>query len=50
MTRQEYEAKFATFDQELIDRLIAQITLNINRAGRLYKKLIKNIYEKNNNY
>lgn len=45
MTRSEYHALAPTFDRR--DRLVEQIPLNINRAGRHYKKLLKQIYERN---
>lgn len=39
MTAKEYAQKVATFDQDRIDQAIARIPLNVNRAGRHYKKL-----------
>ncbi len=42
MTKEEYWALAPTFDRR--DRLVAQIPLNINRAGKHYKKLLKEIY------
>lgn len=45
MTQQEYETAVATHDQRIIDQQIARIPLNVNRAGRHYKKLVKQIYE-----
>jgi hypothetical protein len=43
MTRQEYEAKVATFDQDRIQSMIDRIPWNINRAGKHYQKLLKEI-------
>lgn len=45
MTQQEYEHAVATHDQRMIDAAIDRIPLNVNRAGKLYRKLIKKIYE-----
>lgn len=45
MTADEYHTKVATFDQDRIDQAIARIPLNINRAGKYYRKLVKQIYE-----
>jgi hypothetical protein len=45
MTQQEYEAKVATFDQDRINFLIDQIQSNVNRAGKHYRKLTKQIYD-----
>lgn len=46
MTRAEYEKKVATFDQDRINQAIARIPLNINRAGKYYQKLTKEIRNK----
>jgi hypothetical protein len=43
MTRSEYHRLAPTYDPR--DRLVEQIPQNINRAGKLYAKLIKKIYE-----
>ena len=46
MTQQEYEAKVATFDQDRINAEIDRIPWNVNRAGRRYKQLTKQIRDK----
>jgi hypothetical protein len=46
MTKKEYAAKVATFDQDRINFLIDQIPKNINPTGATYKKRVKQIYEK----
>ena len=43
MTADEYYLLASTFDQRRIEARIAQIPQNINRAGKLYQKLIKEI-------
>jgi len=47
MTRQEYHTKVATFDQDRINAMIDRIPQNVNRAGKHYQKLVKEI---KNNY
>ena len=42
MTRAEYHKLAPRYNKA--DKLIAQIPLNINRAGKHYQKLIKQIY------
>lgn len=46
-TADEYYALASTFNQRRIANQIAQIPLNINRSGKHYQKLIKQIHEKN---
>jgi hypothetical protein len=43
MTSEEYNYLAPRFDRH--DREIAAIPQNINRAGKLYRKLLKQIYE-----
>jgi len=43
MTKEDYHRLAPRYNRA--DILIAQIPLNINRAGKHYQKLIKNIYE-----
>jgi len=43
MTKEQYHALAPTFDPR--DQLVALIPLNVNRAGKHYKKLLKEIYE-----
>jgi len=43
----EYYALVSTIDQRRIDTLIANIPLNINRAGKHYQKLVKQIIYEN---
>jgi hypothetical protein len=43
MTYEEYNYLAPRFNRH--DRLIEAIPQNINRAGKLYRKLIKQIYE-----
>ena len=52
MTRQEYHAKVATFDQDRINAMIDRIPLNVNRAGKTYRRLVTKIREEyvQNNY
>lgn len=47
MTRSEYHRLAPTFNrrQLLIDQAIDRIPQNVNRAGRHYKKLLKQIHE-----
>jgi hypothetical protein len=54
MNKSEYHAKIATFDrdsraahQAQLDTLIDRIPQNVNRAGRHYQKLIKQIHAQN---
>jgi len=44
-TAKEYERAVATFDQDRIQAMIDRIPWNINRAGKHYQKLLKQIYE-----
>jgi hypothetical protein len=46
-SQEEYHRLAPTFNrnQVIIDNLIAQIPLNINRAGKTYQKKLKMIYE-----
>jgi hypothetical protein len=44
MTRDQYHAKVKTFDQDRINAMIDRIPSNVNRAGRHYRKLVKEIY------
>lgn len=46
MTRQQYHQAILTYDQDRIKALIDQIPQNVNRAGRHYRKLIKEIENK----
>lgn len=46
-TAEEYYALVSTYDARRIEKQIDQIPLNINRAGKHYKKLVKQIYETN---
>ncbi len=50
MTKEDYHrlAPLYNRNQVVIDNLIAQIPLNINRAGKHYRKLVKQIYETQN--
>jgi ADP-dependent phosphofructokinase/glucokinase len=48
MTREQYHQLVTTFDQRKIQDQIERIPLNINRAGKHYQKLIKQIYEQTN--
>jgi hypothetical protein len=50
MTRKQYHALAPTLDRHAVRRqaLIDAIPLNVNRAGRYYRKLIKEIYEQTN--
>ncbi len=43
MTKAEYHRLAPRYNKA--DKLIEQIPLNINRAGKHYQKLIKKIYE-----
>lgn len=45
MTAKEYHELVATYDARKLQTQIDAIPLNINRAGRLYRKLIKEIYD-----
>lgn len=45
MTRTQYEVAIRQYHPA--NRLIDQIPANINRAGKHYKKLVKQIYAKN---
>ena len=47
MTSKDYHrlAPLYNRNQVIIDNLIAQIPLNINRAGKTYQKKLKMIYE-----
>jgi hypothetical protein len=49
MTRKQYHQLAPTYDRYEARRqaLIDAIPLNVNRAGRYYRKLIKEIYENN---
>lgn len=44
-TADDYYALVSTFDQRRIDEEIARIPLNVNRAGKHYKRLIQKIYD-----
>lgn len=44
-TADEYYALVSTFDQRRIDEQIARIPWNVNRAGKHYRKLVKEIHE-----
>jgi hypothetical protein len=44
MTKEQYHLLAPRFDRH--DKEIAAIPQNINRAGKLYRKLVKQIYEK----
>jgi hypothetical protein len=46
MTKDEYHAKVATFDQDRINAEIDRIPLNVNRSGKRYKQLTKQIRDK----
>jgi hypothetical protein len=46
MTAEEYYQAVSTYDQRKLQAQIDAIPLNINRAGRLYRKLLKQIHEK----
>ena len=45
MTADQYYALASTIDQRRREEAIARIPLNINRAGKHYKKLVQQIYE-----
>jgi hypothetical protein len=49
MTRDQYHALAPTYDRHEARRqaLIEAIPMNVNRAGRYYRKLIKEIYGNN---
>lgn len=48
MTCEEYNRLAPRFNRNkvIIDNLIAQIPWNVNRSGKYYKKLVKEIYER----
>lgn len=50
MTRQQYHNLAPRYNrnQVIIDNLIAQIPWNVNRAGKTYKKKLKEIHESQN--
>lgn len=43
-TADDYFKMVSTFDQRQVDEAIARIPMNINRAGKLYPKIVKKIY------
>lgn len=45
MSKAEYHHLVAMYDDRRIEALIDAIPLNVNRAGKTYKKMLKNIYE-----
>ena len=45
-TAEQYYALASTFDKRQRDEAIANIPLRINRAGKLYQKLVKQICQK----
>ena len=49
MTKEQYHHLVANYDRHRIEALIARIPQNVNRAGRHYRKLVKEIYENYNN-
>ena len=46
MTREQYHAIVEDYDQHRIQLEIDRIPMNVNRAGKHYKKLLNAIYEK----
>lgn len=42
-TADEYYALVSTYDQRRIEAEIARIPLNVNRAGKHFRKLVKEI-------
>jgi hypothetical protein len=46
-TAQQYARAVATFDQDRINAMIDRIPWNVNRSGKHYRKLVKEI---RNNY
>jgi cytochrome c-type biogenesis protein CcmH/NrfG len=49
MTRAQYEEKVKTFDQDRINAMIDRIPQNVNRAGKTYRQLTKQIREEYEN-
>lgn len=45
-TADEYHALVSRFDQDRIDREIHQLATRLNPNGRLFKKLVKQNYER----
>lgn len=43
MTLQEYKTKLKNFDRDMMQKKVNLIPKNINRAGKLYRKLLKNL-------
>lgn len=46
MTKEEYHHAVATYDERRREALIAAIPRRVNPTGKLYKKLLKQTYEK----
>lgn len=45
MTSDQYHALVATYDDHRIEAAVSRIPMNINRAGKHYQKLVREICE-----